>query len=347
MMLSAAKDMMGDRAPTSTVLLCDILPSFIVKLGFPFIVDKIPQLINILMISILGIMGFTFAAFTRNNIVLGLAGVVINSASGGIGEVAFLAYTSKFSTQIVSAWSIGTGLAGITASGIYAILADVAGVKYETIIYIFCWLPVLMIVAHFFTDPTKSPGQNKFDEEETLVQPLSQEKKNTKQKLSSLGEVWVYMFAQFLVYISEYTINHSVNPVIEFKSNPDQYYTFANFAYQIGMFLMRCSLPVFKLPRQLVIAPAIMQFLLLVMFSFEAIYQFINIFWLMIFICFIEGLIGGLTNVSALYWISKMSDQSNREFRMGISTLFGTSGVLISSVAGMWYEQLLKSLRRV
>ncbi|CAL6019325.1 CLN3_protein [Hexamita inflata] len=121
------------------------------------------------------------------------------------------------------------------------------------------------------------------------------------------------------------------------------------------MFLMRCSFPVFKLPRQLVIAPAIMQFLLLVMFSFEAIYQFINIFWLMIFIYyilysyifFIEGLIGGLTNVSALYWISKMSDQSNREFRMGISTLFGTSGVLISSVAGMWYEQLLKSLRRV
>ncbi|CAL6018977.1 CLN3_protein [Hexamita inflata] len=377
MMLSAAKDMMAGKAPTSTVLFCDVLPSFLVKLTFPFVAERIPYIWKVLMITIFGLIGFTCASFSMANIGVGLFGVVINSLSGGLGEVTFFAYSSKFSRSTVSAWSIGTGLAGISASGFYAILSDIYKVPYQTIIYMFCWIPLIMLEAYIVSSSKISPGQKISDESldeqyltelesfvtkqlnessiisdefkyhqisnnENIVLKEKYRKIDFVAKIKSLKEIGIFIFSLFMVYVSEYLINHSVNPVIDFASHSDQYYTFANFAYQIGMFITRSSMPVFRIQSYLVIVPSIIQFAFLILFSFQAIYQFITNYWIMLTLCLFEGFWGGLTYVSALYWISKKSSHHNREFRMGIASLFDTSGVLLASIIGLWYEPWLK-----
>ena len=44
-MLSAAKDLLNGRAPTSVVLFCDVMPTVIVKLLAPLFLYRIPLVI--------------------------------------------------------------------------------------------------------------------------------------------------------------------------------------------------------------------------------------------------------------------------------------------------------------
>ena len=157
-MLSAAKDMMADRASTSSVLLADILPSFLVKLVFPFFLEKIPYIVKVSVVVFLALCGFILAAFSDTSVALGITGVVCHSLSSGLGEITFLAFSSFFSTKCVSGWSIGTGVAGITASGLYAILASVLHVDCRTILFTFMPIPLLMLECYFLINPEYTPG---------------------------------------------------------------------------------------------------------------------------------------------------------------------------------------------
>lgn len=158
-MLSAAKDLMAGQAPTSTVLLCDILPCFFVKLVFPFFLEKINYHIKVCSVTVLAILGFLLASFADESIAAALIGVVLHSFSNGLGEITFLAYSARFSTSCVSAWSCGTGLAGITAAGIYALLSDVFNVSTKIILFVFMPIPLLLLEAFYVSSDKISPGQ--------------------------------------------------------------------------------------------------------------------------------------------------------------------------------------------
>lgn len=134
-----------------------------------------------------------------------------------------------------------------------------------------------------------------------------------------------------------------MNAVIDFPGTTweDKFYTFSQFAYQIGVFLSRSSLPLFKLPEKLVMLPAALQFVNLVLFCFEAQYLFIPWFWLQLTLVFVEGLWGGLVYVSAMYWISVLSEPQFKEFRMSNASLFNSLGILSASLMGMWLEPYL------
>ena len=108
------------------------------------------------------------------------------------------------------------------------------------------------------------------------------------------------------------------------------------------MFLSRSSLPLFKLPSYLVPVPSALQFLFLVLYCFEAEYTFINNFWVMMVLTFVEGLFGGLVYISGMYWVSVLSNKKTKEFRMSISSLFNTAGVVLASCIGMWLEPFLE-----
>ena len=56
---------------------------------------------------------------------------------------------------------------------------------------------------------------------------------------------------------------------------------------------------------------------------------------------FIEGLWGGLVYVSAMYWISVLSEPQFKEFRMSNASLFNSLGILVASLMGMWLEPYL------
>ena len=58
----------------------------------------------------------------------------------------------------MSGWSCGTGLAGITAAGIFAVLSDVFRVDYKVILYVFLPIPLLMVEAFYVSNSKISPG---------------------------------------------------------------------------------------------------------------------------------------------------------------------------------------------
>eukprot|EP00703_Trepomonas_sp_PC1_P002846 JAP93760.1 CLN3 protein [Trepomonas sp. PC1] len=354
-MLSAAKRIIGDKAPTSAVLLCDILPAFLIKLFVGFFLEKIPMIVKVLVTVLCAVLGFLLASLSDVSVVLGLMGVVFHSTGSGIGEITFLSYSSYFSASCLSGWSVGTGLAGLTAAGMYAILSDLLHVNNKIILYCFIPIPLLMIEAYYLSNSKISPGQQAEKQKQSkqsdleniplLKQKQQKEKLTMKQKIMSLLPMWTYYLSLFLVYVSEYMINQSVNAVMDFPGSQYEtlFYTFSQFAYQGGVLISRSSLQLFKLPYYLVLMPSLFQFLFLVMFSFEAMTLFINNFWVMMCLVFVEGFWGGLVYVDAMYWISMKSEEGIvKEFRLGIAAAFNSLGVLVASLIGFWLEPYIK-----
>uniref|UniRef100_A0A1I8EC84 Battenin n=1 Tax=Wuchereria bancrofti TaxID=6293 RepID=A0A1I8EC84_WUCBA len=126
---------------TGAVLLADILPCLLVKLTFPFFMQRIPfgqVIINTsfrnMLITITQLFNRRF--FLRCCDVLNskrlwmldlksyISGVVFASISSGFGEITYLSLTPYFTKNTISTWSSGTGGAGIIGSLTYAALTE-------------------------------------------------------------------------------------------------------------------------------------------------------------------------------------------------------------------------------
>ncbi|CAL6000645.1 CLN3_protein [Hexamita inflata] len=356
-MLSAAKHMMQNKVATSAVLICDTLPCFIIQLILPFFLDKIPYAVQVSFIVLFALLGFILAILAEDKIYLALIAVSFHSLSLGLGETTFFAYSTKFSTKCVSAFSSGTGLAGITAAGIYAILADVFHVQFKVILYIFLPVPIFMLLAFSISKPNPpKPANNGLQNQivDLLVsdqipdqKPVTTEKLSFAQKLQSLQSISVFILSLFIVYTSQYSINQSVDSVIDFPPPyTSKHYTFSQFAFRFGIFLARSSLPLFKFPYKYILIPSVMQVLNLILFCFQAQYLFIKWFWAVQFLSFVEGLLGGLVYVTAMYWTSVQSTGREKEFKMGIICVFNNFGIVVASCLGFWLQPYLKEHKK-
>ncbi|VDO29491.1 unnamed protein product [Brugia timori] len=126
---------------TGAVLLADILPCLLVKLTFPFFMQRIPfgQVVldtsfHNMLITITQLFNRSF--FLRCCDVLNskhlwildlksyISGVVFASISSGFGEITYLSLTPYFTKNTISTWSSGTGGAGIIGSLTYAALTE-------------------------------------------------------------------------------------------------------------------------------------------------------------------------------------------------------------------------------
>uniref|UniRef100_A0A915B0H1 Battenin n=1 Tax=Parascaris univalens TaxID=6257 RepID=A0A915B0H1_PARUN len=108
---------------TGSVLLADILPALAVKVLTPFFMYRIPFGVRHLIVVLLQCGSFIVVA-NSTSVTLGLIGVVIASAGSGLGEVTYLSLASYFPSRVVTAWSSGTGGAGILGAFAYASLTD-------------------------------------------------------------------------------------------------------------------------------------------------------------------------------------------------------------------------------
>ncbi|XP_071885623.1 battenin isoform X3 [Anas platyrhynchos] len=110
-MLSAAHDMLRppempptprngsryDCNPTSTgaVLLADILPTLLIKLAAPFCIHLVPYNLRVIAVTAAAWGSFALVAAAAG-VAVSLGGVVLASASSGLGEVTFLALSSLY-----------------------------------------------------------------------------------------------------------------------------------------------------------------------------------------------------------------------------------------------------------
>ncbi len=77
---------------------------------------------------------------------MSIKGVACASISSGFGEITVLQLTSFYSKHTVSAWSSGTGAAGLLGSLSYAALTGPLGIKPRTAMLILLFIPVLQVI---------------------------------------------------------------------------------------------------------------------------------------------------------------------------------------------------------
>ncbi|CAL6033290.1 CLN3_protein [Hexamita inflata] len=363
LMLSAAKSMMKGVAATSTVLFCDITPKLIVKIVLPFVQDKIKDIVYILAIVVLSTVGYILASFSYQNMYLGLGGVVLTSAATGVGDVFLCGYSTRFSTKAIGHYMSGSGLASLFSSLLFALLVDVLNCNPKYVIYSFLALPYLLLECFLISSEYHSPGQQ--DESKALaktgyevlsdnsvyteqISTADSTQASTKDKFKALLKSAYLYIITLLVITAEYTINQSINPVIEFPNTTwsGKYFTFSQVAGNLGAFLGKSSLSCFKCPRLLLLLPTSIVLLLFVFYSCEAVFHFINEFWLLLCFGVVYGFTSGTAKTQSFYWVQIEQKEEHKKFAVSFMTFTASFAVFVASLIGFGYEGFLERQKR-
>ena len=156
--LSAALDLVGPSVPKGVVLLCDVIPSFLMKLCAPYFIHAIPYPIRIILMSILSAVGMLLIALTPaytdgGTITTKMAGVVLASLSSGAGELSFLGLTHYYGPFSLAAWGSGTGGAGLIGAGAYSLATTAIGLSSKNTIFASAFLPIVMLASFYVILP--------------------------------------------------------------------------------------------------------------------------------------------------------------------------------------------------
>ena len=156
--LSAALDLVGPDFPKGFVLLCDVVPSFFVKLLAPYFIQSVPYSARVITFSLLSAWGMLLIALTPpytdgGAISTKMAGVVLASLSSGAGELSFLGLVHYYGQFSLAAWGSGTGGAGLIGAGAYALATTSMGLSVKSTLFASAFLPIVMLLSFFVLLP--------------------------------------------------------------------------------------------------------------------------------------------------------------------------------------------------
>ncbi|KAI6232657.1 Battenin [Aphelenchoides fujianensis] len=132
------------------VLLADVIPSLLIKATFPFFMHRFPIGIRHVTVCLLQALSYLIVAFSTS-VPMSLLGVVFAAAGSGLGESLYLSLSSHFSRHTISAWSSGTGGAGIVGALAYAGLTEphLAHLSPRTTLLVMLVVPVVFCLTYF------------------------------------------------------------------------------------------------------------------------------------------------------------------------------------------------------
>ncbi|GJJ74411.1 battenin [Entomortierella parvispora] len=139
----------GAKVPKGVVLLADITPSLTIKLIAPYFIHRVPYTARVVFCASLSFSAVALIA-NADTIFIRLVGVMMASLSSGLGELTFLMLSSFYRLQMVSAWSSGTGGAGLLGSLLFLALTSWFGLTVTRTLAVVAIFPVTMLVAYFF-----------------------------------------------------------------------------------------------------------------------------------------------------------------------------------------------------
>uniref|UniRef100_A0A4W6E2M8 Battenin n=1 Tax=Lates calcarifer TaxID=8187 RepID=A0A4W6E2M8_LATCA len=312
-MLSAAHDILKkqdsngsryDCNPVSTaftcfssqaVLLADILPTLVIKLFAPFVIHKLPYGFRVLFCVIMAATSFLLVSLS-SAVWISILGVIFASISSGLGELSFLSLTAFFSRDVLAGWGSGTGGAGVAGALLYSGLHPSWPVPPEHTSH--------CAGGPIFTNYSCEKGLLKF------VVPLG------------------------LVYFAEYFINQGLMELLYFPnfflSHAEQYRWYQTL-YQFGVLLSRSSLCCVKIRK--LWALSFLQVVNAVLLLFAVRYQFLPSAWLVFAVVLYEGLLGGAAYVNTFYFISKETEDREREFAMAAASVGDSLGIALAGLA--------------
>jgi len=306
----------------------------------------IPYAFRVILVVILGIMSFLIPAIFEN-VWIKLLGVCMASIGSGLGEITFLALSAHYDKNTVSAWSSGTGGAGIFGAVSYLVLRSFLSNKMT--LFVCSPMPFLFILSYFVL--LSKPASLEVDEERKPV--INENIDNTppmtfKQKLQLFPKLLPFHIPLFCVYFGEYVINSAVDPLLVFPkdklfSDSKVAYRYYQAIYQIGVFISRSSVNLF--PIRKIWIPAALQIANAAFLSTVAIYDYLPSIYIVFAIILFEGLLGGSIYVNAFYLISQRFEYKEKEFALGATSMSYSFSIMIAAVFGIFYQGALTQWR--
>ncbi|ALC43860.1 cln3 [Drosophila busckii] len=312
---------------TGAILLADVLPSLFVKILMPFF----PFWVNVrIAIAVAcSAAGFLLVGFA-NAEWMALLGVIITSASSGIGETTFLAYSSRFNKNVISTWSSGTGGAGVIGSLSYATLRSLNVSPRDTMLIM---LIFPAIEAFSFWLLLRRPQVLPVTAVESTEELIRDDKPlvGFKEKMSYIKHLFKYMLPLCLVYFFEYFINQGLFELVYFENiflDKAAQYRWLNVDYQIGVFISRSSVNIFQLNK--IWLMSVFQFINVAYFLTEVIWFYTPTIWLVFVIVLWEGLLGGGAYVNTFYRMSKEIPAGRQQFAMSMVVQSDSYGIALA-----------------
>ncbi|KZT64099.1 hypothetical protein DAEQUDRAFT_733061, partial [Daedalea quercina L-15889] len=246
--LSAALDLVPPSTPKGIIAFCNIFPSMLAKLGWPYLlrgrIRYARRLVGCAAVSVLGM--WVVAAF--DTLFMRLLGICCASFSSGLGELTFLQLSTRYHPPSVAGHSVGYFASGTGAAGLVGAFLwwELRGLGVRTGVGLSSILPLVIPLTYFlllprpsvFTDadlpPTALPDSIVAAEYTAL--PISEDEApqlepevaredgaaKTGSVALSMEDKWTlvrplitrYMFPLFCVYLFEYTINQGISPTL-------------------------------------------------------------------------------------------------------------------------------------
>lgn len=345
--LSAAEDILTGYA--GVILFLTVVPGLLSKTLFSFYAERIPYLVRIIAVATSSTL-CSLAVALSPQISTKLLAIVVQSAIGALGEISYLALTSRFHESSVGAWSSGTGGAGIAGAGAYVVFRDVFSFSSRTTLVVCSPLPLLMIVIYRAALSNTSQYQAVQGNESMDSDPQSDYGNRLSRRQYFRTLFLTYMIPLSGVYFGEYTINQGVlGTLSEFtdgkKHNSANLYRKYQFVYQVGVFISRSSIQLIQI-NSLWILP-ILQILNLIILTLSSMYTLLPSFAVAVLIVLWEGLLGGLTYVNAFFKLRNEAPLHLKEWALATATVADATGISVAAIASIWLEHHILRFRGV
>mmetsp|Transcript_25789 Transcript_25789/g.53623 ORF Transcript_25789/g.53623 Transcript_25789/m.53623 type:complete len:459 (+) Transcript_25789:88-1464(+) len=239
---ASAKDIL----PTSVgvVYLANSFPSLIIRLSAPYWFDMVSYELRMFGCFVMFISGFGLVALAPGT-GLKLVGVMLVSSQCGLGETSMLALQSRYGNTALTAWSSGTGAAGILGYFYVVLVNRWIGLSSESTLLIACCFGLLYYATflQFTIPPPPTMASEDFDSLNTSSHNLSL---TMSDRLRLTLSLWKWGVPLIVVYFAEYAMQSGTWSAIGIPdvSDADQRATFyqnANWCYQVGVLLSRSS----------------------------------------------------------------------------------------------------------
>lgn len=311
--------------PTGGVLIAQILPGILVKLIVLFIPLWIKfRVIFCFVCTILGFLVVSIAEIFS----LAVVGIVFVCIASELGETTFLQLLTFYSEHGISGWSSGTGAAGLLGAGALAALIRLVGLKVTF------WIMVIVPIA-FITSYLLLPKPNRDSTIKEVPLKSDDDKLGFKDRMikraKSLRRISMYVIPLAMVYMSEYLINQGLYELMFFKNSSmdhTEQYRIYQILYQLGVFLSRSSLQLFKF--RWIWLLMIFQIVIFLFFFIDAWFYIVPYIYIDFIFCLIEGFIGGLSYVNNFNNINTELEETDRLFAAPLSALLNTIAITIS-----------------
>lgn len=334
---TAAEDILKGYA--GIILTCTVIPGFLGKLFFSSFAHKLPYLGRIIVVSV-SCSACSLIVALASSISAKLCAIVVQSAIGCLGEISFLALTSKYSETTVGAWSSGTGGAGIAGAGLYVVFTQVFGLTSSATLMACAGLPLVTIAIY------RSVLETEFEPLSNAEDGVEEGHISQKQYFYTL--LTVYMIPLATVYFSEYAINQGVlGTLTKFKDEKDhdasRTYSQLQFVYQIGVFASRSSIKIIRIRALWVLA--VLQFANFLILTLSSIYGLLPSFKVAIMLVLWEGLLGGLTYVNAFFRLRTEAPPAIKEWALATASVADATGTSLAALLSIWLEQAILHFR--